>query len=87
VVLAADAGVTSEYRRKLEATVEMPLDADVFRVPPGYNAPQQVAAAKSPSFFFSPSLLLSLLPPPPPPRVVVVRKRKDRIFPHRNRTG
>lgn len=39
---AAEAGVTSEYRRKLEATVEMPLDADVFRVPPGYNAPQQV---------------------------------------------
>ena len=38
----ADAGVTSSYRRKLEATVEMPLDADVFRVPPGYNAPQQV---------------------------------------------
>lgn len=41
-VLAAEAGVTSEYRRKMEATVEMPLDADVFRVPPGYNAPQQV---------------------------------------------
>ncbi|BAF30388.1 purple acid phosphatase 2 [Oryza sativa Japonica Group] len=38
----AGAGVTSEYRRKLEATVDMPLDADVFRVPPGYNAPQQV---------------------------------------------
>nr|TKV91861.1 hypothetical protein SEVIR_9G125432v2 [Setaria viridis] len=32
-VLAADAGVTSEYQQK---TVEMPLDADV------YNAPQQV---------------------------------------------
>jgi hypothetical protein len=42
VLLVADAGVTSEYRRKLEATVEMPLDADVFRVPLGYNAPQQV---------------------------------------------
>ena len=42
VLLVADAGLTSEYRRKLEATVEMPLDADVFRVPPGYNAPQQV---------------------------------------------
>ena len=41
-LLVADAGVTSSYRRKLEATVEMPLDADVFRVPPGYNAPQQV---------------------------------------------
>jgi len=42
VLLVADAGLTSEYRRKLEATVEMPLDADVFRVPEGYNAPQQV---------------------------------------------
>ncbi|XP_066363239.1 purple acid phosphatase 2-like [Miscanthus floridulus] len=42
LLVAADAVVTSEYRRKLEATVEMPLDADVFRVPPGYNAPQQV---------------------------------------------
>jgi len=40
--LVADAGVTSRYRRKLEATADMPLDADVFRVPPGYNAPQQV---------------------------------------------
>ncbi|KAL6599821.1 hypothetical protein ACP70R_045472 [Stipagrostis hirtigluma subsp. patula] len=38
----ADAGVTSECRRKLEATADMPLDADVFRVPPGYNTPQQV---------------------------------------------
>lgn len=37
-----DAGVTSAYRRKLEATADMPFDADVFRVPPGYNAPQQV---------------------------------------------
>ncbi|KAF7061739.1 hypothetical protein CFC21_068408 [Triticum aestivum] len=36
------AGVTSAYRRKLEATADMPFDADVFRVPPGYNAPQQV---------------------------------------------
>ncbi|KAM3261458.1 hypothetical protein ACQJBY_052238 [Aegilops geniculata] len=48
VVLAAaaattgHAGVTSAYRRKLEATADMPFDADVFRVPPGYNAPQQV---------------------------------------------
>lgn len=37
-----DGGVTSAYRRKLEATVEMPMDADVFRAPAGYNAPQQV---------------------------------------------
>jgi acid phosphatase type 7 len=42
VATGADAGVTSAYRRKLEATVDMPMDADVFRVPPGYNAPRQV---------------------------------------------
>lgn len=63
VVLAADAGVTSEYRRKLEATVEMPLDADVFRVPPGYNAPQQVGVAANLLCFLlgnlaSPSLII-----------------------------
>ncbi|KAI4318343.1 hypothetical protein MLD38_032063 [Melastoma candidum] len=33
---------TSLYVRKLEKTVDMPLNADVFEVPPGYNAPQQV---------------------------------------------
>ncbi|KAK1693113.1 hypothetical protein QYE76_009810 [Lolium multiflorum] len=38
----ATAGVTSGYRRKPEATADMPLDADVFRLPHGYNAPQQV---------------------------------------------
>lgn len=37
-----DGGVTSKYRRQLEASVDMPLDSDVFRVPAGYNAPQQV---------------------------------------------
>jgi hypothetical protein len=35
--------LTSEYRRKLEATVEMPLDADIFRVPPEYNVVQYAA--------------------------------------------
>lgn len=33
-------GITSRYVRKLEATVDMPLDSDVLRVPHGYNAPQ-----------------------------------------------
>jgi hypothetical protein len=37
----ANGGITSSYRRKLEATVDMPLDADVFKPPPGYNAPEQ----------------------------------------------
>ncbi|KAL6603975.1 hypothetical protein ACP70R_044336 [Stipagrostis hirtigluma subsp. patula] len=39
---SADAGVTSQYRRRLEATDDMPLNADVFRVPPGINPVQQV---------------------------------------------
>lgn len=42
VVSFAAAGVTSRYVRRLEATVDMPMDSDVFRVPEGYNAPQQV---------------------------------------------
>ncbi|WVZ91500.1 hypothetical protein U9M48_037663 [Paspalum notatum var. saurae] len=34
--------VRTKYRRKHEASEDMPLDADVFAVPPGPNAPQQV---------------------------------------------
>eukprot|EP00250_Pteridium_aquilinum_P005407 c15500_g1_i1 orf=469-1836(-) len=37
-----EGGVTSPYRRKLAAAVDMPLDSDVFKAPNGYNAPQQV---------------------------------------------
>lgn len=35
-------GITSSYVRKVESSEDMPLDSDVFRVPHGYNAPQQV---------------------------------------------
>lgn len=35
-------GLTSSYLREKNASLDMPLDSDVFRVPPGYNAPQQV---------------------------------------------
>lgn len=35
-------GITSSFTRRVEKTMDMPLDSDVFRVPPGYNAPQQV---------------------------------------------
>lgn len=38
-------GKTSTFVRKAEKTVDMPLDSDVFRVPCGYNAPQQVPTA------------------------------------------
>ncbi|PKA65530.1 Purple acid phosphatase 2 [Apostasia shenzhenica] len=37
-----NAGTTSAFVRKAQKAVDMPLDSDVFRVPPGYNAPQQV---------------------------------------------
>ncbi|KAG0478974.1 hypothetical protein HPP92_013693 [Vanilla planifolia] len=37
-----EAGKTSAFVRKAEKTPDMPLHSDVFRVPPGYNAPQQV---------------------------------------------
>lgn len=33
---------TSFFVRPREASVDMPLDADVFQEPPGFNAPQQV---------------------------------------------
>ncbi|KAM0915063.1 hypothetical protein ACQ4PT_011094 [Festuca glaucescens] len=39
---SASAGVTSPYRRSLQMLPDMPLDADVFRPPAGYNAPEQV---------------------------------------------
>ncbi|XAR61701.1 4-nitrophenylphosphatase [Bertholletia excelsa] len=35
-------GITSNYVRGTDLSLDMPLDSDVFRVPPGYNAPQQV---------------------------------------------
>lgn len=35
-------GITSSFVRKKDLGLDMPLDSDVFRVPPGYNAPQQV---------------------------------------------
>lgn len=36
-------GKTSTFVRKTEKTIDMPLDSDVFRLPPGHNAPEQVS--------------------------------------------
>lgn len=36
------AGITSDFVRNYNSNVDMPLNSDVFCVPPGYNAPQQV---------------------------------------------
>ncbi|XP_061350741.1 purple acid phosphatase 2-like isoform X5 [Gastrolobium bilobum] len=35
-------GKTSTFMRNDYLSLDMPIDSDVFRVPPGYNAPQQV---------------------------------------------
>ncbi|KAF6168755.1 hypothetical protein GIB67_043098, partial [Kingdonia uniflora] len=40
-VLVCNGGITSSFVRKAESFVDMPFNSDVFRVPPGYNAPQQ----------------------------------------------
>ena len=42
VAVLCNGGVTSSFVRKVEKTVDMPLDSDVFAVPSGHNAPQQV---------------------------------------------
>lgn len=38
-----NAGVTSSFVRKEFPAVDIPLDNEVFAVPKGYNAPQQVS--------------------------------------------
>ncbi|KAB2603200.1 purple acid phosphatase-like [Pyrus ussuriensis x Pyrus communis] len=40
--VVCNGGKTSSFVRRVEKTVDMPLDSDVFKVPPGFNAPQQV---------------------------------------------
>ncbi|CAH9114740.1 unnamed protein product [Cuscuta epithymum] len=40
--ILCSAGISSSFVRNVEKAVDMPLHSDVFRVPPGYNAPQQV---------------------------------------------
>ncbi|MCL7052339.1 hypothetical protein MKW94_029982 [Papaver nudicaule] len=42
VAVICNGGITSSFIRKVEKTIDMPLDSDVFSVPQGYNAPQQV---------------------------------------------
>lgn len=40
--VVCDGGKTSTFVRQIDRGLDMPLDSDVFKVPPGYNAPQQV---------------------------------------------
>nr|XP_011459641.1 PREDICTED: purple acid phosphatase-like [Fragaria vesca subsp. vesca] len=40
--VVCNGGKTSTFVRQIDRGLDMPLDSDVFKVPPGYNAPQQV---------------------------------------------
>ncbi|MCI23007.1 purple acid phosphatase-like, partial [Trifolium medium] len=42
LVFLCNGGTTSTFVRKVEKGINMSLDSDVFAVPSGYNAPQQV---------------------------------------------
>lgn len=42
VVMVCNGGTSSLFVRKTELSRDMPIYSDVFSVPPGYNAPQQV---------------------------------------------
>lgn len=37
-----DGGRTGTFVRKTDFSRDMPIESDVFRLPPGYNPPQQV---------------------------------------------
>ncbi|KAL6270022.1 hypothetical protein ACE6H2_026933 [Prunus campanulata] len=45
LAVVCNGGKTSSFVRKVEKSEVMPLDSDVFKVPPGYNAPQQELVA------------------------------------------
>jgi len=40
------AGITSSFVRKQWPSEDMPIDHEVFAIPKGYNAPQQVSLSK-----------------------------------------
>lgn len=46
-------GLTSSYVRDKDLSLDMPLHSDVFTLPAGYNAPQQVLFLSTLQFFFN----------------------------------
>ncbi|KAH7678036.1 Acid phosphatase protein [Dioscorea alata] len=40
--LRCNGGITSSFTRKPHPSIDMPFGSDVFKAPPGFNAPQQV---------------------------------------------
>ena len=56
VAVISNAAKTSSFTRKDEKSGDMPFDSDVFRPPPGHNAPQQVFLALFCFSFFQSNL-------------------------------
>ena len=59
-IRVCDGGITSSYVRSIDFSKDMSTGSDVFRVPPGYNAPQQVSF-QWPNLFFDFFIKLILL--------------------------
>lgn len=53
LVELTQAGLTGSYVRTNGLSSDMPLDSDVFRLPTGYNAPQQVCFCFLCCFYFN----------------------------------
>ncbi|WZY75041.1 hypothetical protein YC2023_021425 [Brassica napus] len=58
LVLFCHGGITCSHVKRLEATVDMPLDSDVLRVPPGFSAPQHMCSYAAPRYVQTNHLLL-----------------------------
>ena len=54
-------GLTSEYVRSRGENIDMPLDADVFQEPPGFNTPQQVCSGMIHTHMLRSKMLLNII--------------------------
>eukprot|EP00250_Pteridium_aquilinum_P017959 c23866_g1_i1 orf=384-1739(-) len=79
-VAHCEGGVTSSYRRKLAATVDMPFDSDAFKVPDGYNSPQQVHITQGDAV--GKAVIVSWITPSEPGSNRVYYGRNKGIFTH-----
>ncbi|KAF7817607.1 purple acid phosphatase 2-like [Senna tora] len=70
-----EGGSTSSFLRNDYLSLDMPLDSDVFRVPPGYNAPQQVHITQGDHL--GKSVIISWITPDEPGSSTVVYWAQD----------
>ncbi|XP_078436091.1 purple acid phosphatase 2-like [Wolffia australiana] len=74
-------GVTSRFIRLEEKAIDMPLNSDVFRVPHGYNAPQQVHITQGD--YDGRAIIVSWVTPSEPgSKLVLYGKSPDKLTSH-----